>query len=135
MSVERDEQQIRELVATWMSATKMGDNDTVLSLMTDDAVFLVPGHAMRKSDFAAAARSQAAEGAPQFDASSEIEEIEVLGDWAYMRTSLTVSVTPPGGGKPVVRTGHTLTILRKEAGRWLLARDANLLAPVSTESG
>ena len=26
--------------------------------------------------------------------------------------------------------GHTLTILRKENGRWLLARDANLLAPV-----
>ena len=36
-----DEQQIRELVATWMSATKAGDLATVLSLMTDDVVFLV----------------------------------------------------------------------------------------------
>ena len=38
-------------------------------------------------------------------------------------------MTPPGG-KPMRRAGYTLTILRKEAdGRWLLARDANLLTP------
>jgi ketosteroid isomerase-like protein len=33
----------------------------------------------------------------------------------------------PEGGEPVKRSGYTLTILRKESGRWLLARDANLL--------
>ena len=33
-----DDRQIRELVATWMTATKAGDVDTVLSLLTDDAV-------------------------------------------------------------------------------------------------
>ena len=38
-----DEQQIRALVATWMQATQAGDVDTVLDLMTDDVVFLVPG--------------------------------------------------------------------------------------------
>ena len=38
-----DEQQIRELVATWMSATQSGDITTVLSLMTYDVVFLVAG--------------------------------------------------------------------------------------------
>jgi ketosteroid isomerase-like protein len=31
-------------------------------------------------------------------------------------------------GKKAKRSGHTLTILRKENGRWVLARDANLLA-------
>jgi ketosteroid isomerase-like protein len=52
----------------------------------------------------------------------------VLGDWAYLRNYLTVSVTPPGGA-PVRRAGYTLSILRKEAsGKWVLARDANLLA-------
>jgi hypothetical protein len=34
----------------------------------------------------------------------------------------------------MVRRGHTLTILRNENGKWLLARDANLLAPVPDES-
>ena len=38
-----DEAEIRELVATWMAATKAGDAQAVLDLMTEDAVFLVPG--------------------------------------------------------------------------------------------
>jgi hypothetical protein len=31
----------------------------------------------------------------------------------------------------MTRSGHTLSILRKQEGKWLLARDANMLAPVS----
>jgi uncharacterized protein (TIGR02246 family) len=50
-----------------------------------------------------------------------------LGDWACLRNHLQVTVTPPGDS-PVKRAGYTLTILRKQAdGKWLLARDANLL--------
>jgi len=127
-----DEQEIRQLVATWMAASKAGDVDTVLSLMAEDVVFLVPGQpVMRKADFATAVRAQARGEAPQFDGTSEIQEIKILGDWAFMWTRLTVVATPPGGGEPMTRAGHTLSILRKENGRWVLARDANLLAPVS----
>ncbi|HEX2825211.1 MAG TPA: SgcJ/EcaC family oxidoreductase [Burkholderiales bacterium] len=126
-----DERQIRALVATWMDATKAGDVGTVLSLMADDAVFLLPGgKLMRKADFAAAAQAQAGGGAPQIDGQSEIQEIRVIGDWAFMWTRLTVVVTPPGG-QAMTRAGHTLTILNKQNGKWLLARDANLLAPVT----
>jgi ketosteroid isomerase-like protein len=46
-----DEDQIRALVQTWQSATKAGDIDTVLGLMTEDVVFLVPGRdPMRKAE-------------------------------------------------------------------------------------
>ncbi|HEX6006234.1 MAG TPA: SgcJ/EcaC family oxidoreductase [Burkholderiales bacterium] len=129
-----DERQIRELVSNWMAATKAGDVERVLALMADDAVFLLPGQpVMRKSDFAAAARTQSGADAPQFDGSSEIQEIRVFGDWAYMWTRLTVLVTPTGGGKPMHRAGHTLSILKKKNGRWLLARDANMLAPVASD--
>ncbi len=52
--MQDDEQEIRNLVSTWMTATKAGDVETVLSLMSDDVVFLVPGRPpMRKADFAA----------------------------------------------------------------------------------
>jgi hypothetical protein len=62
--MKSDEEQIRELVSTWMAATKSGEIEVVLGLMTDDVVFLVPGRpAMRKSEFAAALRSQASGGA------------------------------------------------------------------------
>jgi uncharacterized protein (TIGR02246 family) len=130
--MQSDEQQIRQLVSTWMAASKTGDVETVLSLMADDAVFLVPGRpVMRKPDFAAAARAQSGRDAPRFDGSSEIQEIRILGDWAFMWTRLTVVMTPPDGAPSRTRAGHTLTILKKQGGKWLLARDANLLAPVA----
>ena len=95
--MQGDEQEIRQLVATWMAASQAGDVETVLSLMADDVVFLVPGQpVMRKAGFAAAARAQSAPGAPQFDGTSEIQEIQVAGDWAFLWTRLTVVATPPG---------------------------------------
>jgi uncharacterized protein (TIGR02246 family) len=129
--MQSDEDEIRQLVATWMAATKAGDIDTVLNLMADDAVFLVSGRPpMHKSDFAAAAKAQPGHAAPKFEGSNDIQEIKVVGDWAFMWAKLTIIVTPPDGSPPVERAGHTLTILKKENGRWLLARDANLLALV-----
>ena len=125
-----DEQLIRDLVRSWMDATKAGNTPAVLDLMTDDVVFLRPGHPpMRKAEFAAGAKAQQAGQAPRFDGTSEVQEIKVLGEWAFMWTRLTVVATPPDGSAPVKRAGHTLTILRKEGGRWKVARDANMLAP------
>jgi uncharacterized protein (TIGR02246 family) len=127
-----DEQEIRALVATWMAATKAGDVEKVLSLMAEDVVFLLPGQPpmIGKSTFAAAARAQSKQASPQFEGTSEIQEIKVIGDWAFMWTKLKVVVTPPGGAPPMTRAGHTLSILKKQNSRWLLARDANMLSPV-----
>jgi uncharacterized protein (TIGR02246 family) len=129
--MQSDEEEIRRMVSTWLAASKAGDAETVLSLMADDVVFLVPGQpVMRKADFAAAARAQSDQKAPQFDGRSEIQEIRVLGEWAFMWTKLTVVVTPPGGAHSMTRAGHTLSILKKQGGKWVLARDANMLVPV-----
>lgn len=122
-----DEQQIREVVATWMEATKRGDTDTVLGLMTDDAKFLVAGHPPFGKDAFAAASAQA--GDVEFDGQSEVLEVTVAGEWAFMLARLTVATRMPGA-VDTVRAGHTLTVLRKRDGRWLLHRDANLLVPV-----
>jgi uncharacterized protein (TIGR02246 family) len=126
-----DEQEIRQVIATWMDATRAGDTAAVLDLMTDDVVFLVTGRPpmIGKADFAAASSAGQTTGArPTFDGTSEIQEIRVLGNWAYVWTKLRVVVTPPGGAAPITRAGHTLSVFRKEGGRWLLARDANMLA-------
>jgi uncharacterized protein (TIGR02246 family) len=97
--------------------------------MTDDVVFLTPGHPPMRGK-AAFAASQASLKSFDIQARSEIEEIEILGDWAWIWTRLTVTVTPKGGGSPVERAGNTLSILNRRAGKWLIARDANMLAPV-----
>lgn len=131
--MQSDEQQIRQLVTTWLEASKAGEVDRVLALMAEDVVFLVPGQPpMKKSDFARAARAQPGQASPRIEASSEIQEIKVLGDWAFMWTKLIVVATPPDGSASMTRAGHTLSILKKENGKWVLARDANLLAPVPT---
>jgi uncharacterized protein (TIGR02246 family) len=129
LDMSKDEEEIRQLVATWMEATKAGEMDKVLPLMTDDMVFLRPGHPpMGKAEFAASAKQQAQPGGPKFDGASEIVEVQVLGDWAFMWTRLSVVAMQPGAA-PVKRSGHTLSILRKQDGKWQLARDANMLAP------
>ena len=134
--MQNDEQEIRQLVEYWMSATKEGGIDKVLSLMSDDVVFLTPGQPpmIGKSSFAAASKAQHEQDRPKFEGTSQIEEIKVLGDWAFMWTHLKVVVTPPGGGPTMTRAGNTLSVLKKENGKWVLARDANMLAPVPTPS-
>jgi uncharacterized protein (TIGR02246 family) len=129
--MQRDEQQIRELVSTWHAASRAGDVDTVLSLMADDVVFLVPGRPpMGKKEFASLSRLPVGTTPPKIDGATEIQEIQVAGDWAFMWTKLSVVMTPPDGGQSMERAGHTLTVLKRVGGRWLLARDANLLVPV-----
>jgi uncharacterized protein (TIGR02246 family) len=109
-----------------MRASKAGDVETVLGLMTDDVIFLVPGRPpFGKEAFAAGSASIKD---IEFEGTSDILEIQVLGDWAYLRNHIEVMMTPKGGA-PVRRAGYTLSIMRKEAdGRWRLARDANLVA-------
>ena len=126
--MQRDEDEIRELVARWMKATKEGDSGTVLGLMADDCIFIVPGQPpFGKEAFAAAAGSQDA-ASMDIDGESVVLEITVTGDWAFMLSHLTVKVKTEESPE-MVRAGHTLTVLTKRDGRWLLYRDANLLVP------
>ena len=124
--MSEDEKAIRELVHTWMAATKAGDVKTVLSLMAEDAVFMVPGQEpFGKEAFRAASEAMRD---VRIDGKSDIREIKVMGDWAYLRNHIDMEMTLPDG-KTVRRAGYTLTILNKTVdGRWLLVRDANLLA-------
>jgi uncharacterized protein (TIGR02246 family) len=125
--MQDDEQAIRRLIATWISATNAGDTDKVLALMADDVTFLMPGQPpMRgKSEFA---NAQRALGGASVSATSDVQEVRVFGDWAYCWTYLTVVVAPLGG-TAVKRAGNTLSILHRQADTWVLYRDANMLAP------
>ena len=120
-----DERAIRELVETWMSASKAGDTAAVLELMTDDVLFMTPGREpFGKAEFAA--QAQQLKDA-NLDGQGEVQEIEVAGDWAWIRNRIEVAMTPPGG-ETTHRSGYTLTILKKDGdGRWRLFRDANLV--------
>ena len=127
--MHNDEQAIRELVAEWLRASKAGEREKVLSLMSDDVLFLVCGQPpMDKAAFAA---GQTALKQVDLETTSEIQEIKVLGEWAYIRTHLSIVITPKSGGAATKRGGNTLSILRNRNGNWLMVRDANMLTVVS----
>src|ERR1700694_169330 len=98
--------------------------------MADDVVFRAAGQPPMRGK-AAFAASQNALKTANIEAISEIEEIKVMGDWAYTWTKLSVVITPAGGAAPTKRAGNTLSVLRRQAHSWVIARDANMLAVVS----
>jgi uncharacterized protein (TIGR02246 family) len=121
-----DERAIREVIATWLRASAEGENETVLGLMADDVVFFVAGHPpFGKKEFAAAQDGLAGN---RVEATSNVREVKVSGDWAFCSTDLAVVMTPADGGPPVRRGGNTLSVFQRlPGGRWVLFRDANLL--------
>ena len=123
-----DEQAIRDLIATWHEATAKADLSQLLSLMAEDVVFLVAGKPpMRGRDAFGSGFKQATEKF-HIESSSNIQEIHVNGDWAYVWNYLVVVMTPKDGGTAKRRTGNVLSVLRKQSGDgWLMFRDANLL--------
>lgn len=120
-----DRDQILALMQTWREATARGDLDTVLGLMTEDAVFLTPGNApMNRDRFAALFRGMG--DGTRIEARQDVHDLAVCGDLAYAWTHITVAITPADGSR-AERSGHVLTVFRRTAGGWRLARDANLL--------
>ncbi len=129
--MQSDERAIRDLVATWMDASARGDLAAILPLMADDVVFLVYGHPPIRGRDAFAAAFRSAGQQQKIDGTSDIQEIAIAGDFAYCVSRLSVAITPPSGSANH-RSGYVLTVLRKQAGgNWVIARDANLLAPES----
>ena len=121
-----DERDIRELVEMWMDASRRGDLPAVLDLMCDNVMFLTPGsEPFGKEAFRAAFESMRG---LDLDGRSVIEEMQILGDWAWIRNHIEMTVTS-ASGEPIRRSGYALTILQRGSdGRWRLFRDANLVS-------
>ena len=126
-----DERAIREVQSTWIDAVNAGDLVRLLTLMADDAVILTSGRAPlgrdEFSDVFSSGHKQA-----RIRCSRELEEVVVTGDVAYTRGRDSVSVTPFAGGEAMQLAGYALTVWRKQLdGRWVLAREANMVSPVA----
>src|SRR5258705_1865248 len=81
-SITNDERPIRDLVATWMEASRAGDTAKELSLMADDVILQVPGREpFGKAAFAAMSQKMSAgmKGV-RIEGSSAIRELRVLAD-------------------------------------------------------
>jgi uncharacterized protein (TIGR02246 family) len=129
---QNDEQAIRDAVNTWLEASKKGDSNTLLSLLADDVIFITPG---REPFGKEAFRGHEGElNDMKMEANIDIKEIEIAGDWAWMRSFLDVTFTK-AENNPTKHAGHILTIFQKQPdGRWVIKRDANFVEPQNTGS-
>ena len=129
-----DRAAIRAVVETWHRATSAGELAGVLPLMAEDAVFLTAGREpMRGRDSFERALATLLQ-THTIASTGEVREVEVSGDLAYAWTDLTVTVTERSGKPSMRRSGPALSVFRKQPdGRWLLVRDANMLAASSAE--
>jgi len=128
MNHDTDAQQIREVIATWLRASAADDLETVLSLMAEDVVFLLPGRPPMRGRKEYAETSRSMIGKIRIAGTPDVQEIQVFGDYAYCWNFLSITITPVEGGAAVQRAGNVLSIFRREPdGRWVLFRDANML--------
>ena len=124
--VSSERQAILDLMARWRGRSVAGDVDALLEMLADDVVFLTPGNApFGKKEFEARFRKFSASASMELN--HDVREVHVSGDLAYAVSHLRVTTKPRQGGASVVTEGDILTVFRRSAGRWMLARDANLM--------
>jgi uncharacterized protein (TIGR02246 family) len=122
----RDLRDLRDLIDRWHRASAAGELEVVAGLMTDDVIFLTPGRPpMDKAAFLQGAQGFA--GKMRLESRFEIQEVVVSGDLAICRTHIDLTTTVVASGERAHRAGHTLSVFRRDQGRWRLARDANLM--------
>jgi uncharacterized protein (TIGR02246 family) len=130
----RDEKAIRALLSRWHRAMGAGDLAALLSMISEDAVFLAAERPPLRGRGAFAQQMIALTQSCTLESCAEIEEILVSDDLACCWATLTVTAAPLDGSTPSVRSGPVLSIFRKEAGEhWVLVRDANMLASDAAE--
>jgi len=130
LQMSPEEREIREVHSTWIDAVNAGDLARLLTMMTDDVVFLNPGQAPSGRD-GFSVNFSAAHRQVRIHCISELEEVVVVGEVAYTRSRDALSVTPLAGGETTQLAGYRVSIYREQPdSRWLLARDAHTLSPV-----
>ena len=126
--MSNDELAIRDVVRRWLKASAVGDVQSMLPMLADDMVFVVPGAApFGKAEFKAAWDGPM-KGA-KVEADADVEEVLIEGRFAVTRTRLSVAITTAKDETSRAK-GYTMTLFRKQPdGSWVMARDANLLTP------
>jgi uncharacterized protein (TIGR02246 family) len=113
-----DERELHEAHSTWISAVNGGDLAHLLTLVTDDLVFLSSGQSSSwRDEFST--NFLAAHQQVRIRCVSELEEVVLVGNVAYTRSRDALAVTPFAGGEATQLAGYRITIYCKQPdGRW-----------------
>ena len=121
---EADQIAIAEFREQEMVAFSSGDVSTLEKLFTTDIKMMPPnGPAAIGTE---GLRTFAENMFSMFNVQGEYtsSELVLLGDWAFERLTMNLTLTPVGGGEPVMETGKCLHIYKRQAdGSWKIAQD------------
>jgi uncharacterized protein (TIGR02246 family) len=107
------------------AAFAAGDAGAVAAEYTEDAYLMPPNSPSLVGRAAIADLYKAFFKDYRCALKTEIQEVEVAGDWAYVRGLLTSTVAPKDGGEPHTNHGKYLVVARRGTdGVWRFARDS-----------
>jgi uncharacterized protein (TIGR02246 family) len=115
--------EIRKLTARMNELVESGDVDSILDLMTDDVVFLVPDQLpivgkQTYHDWVSGFQQQYS-----IKITVNSQELGMADEWAYEWGTLKETYTPRTSGEPFGLDGKFLRIFQKQSdGSWKIAR-------------
>ena len=118
-----DRAALEAIAREYEAAFSAGDADALVALHADDAIRMPPNAPLVMGQEAIRAAYQTT--FEQFAAkiTLSLEEVEVAGDWAFVRGTSPVTATPKAGGEPLQDEGKYLSIRKRQSdGSWKIFR-------------
>jgi uncharacterized protein (TIGR02246 family) len=118
-TTQADVEAIKTLLAEYDAAAAAGNVDAVMALHADDAVSMPPDVPARtgKEEIRAALVAFLEENTVQL--TSQVDEVRVSGDLAFLHVTYNETVTPKAGGEPTEYHGKWLVLLQRQPdGSW-----------------
>jgi len=116
MDVEADKAAIRNLHDQTAAASNAGD---LARLFTDDAIMMLPNEPALVGREAIHTWAQGLFDQFTLEETVTTEEIQVAGDWAFLRGTYTFTMTPKPEGETQEETGKCVHIVQRQPdGSW-----------------
>lgn len=121
---EADLKSIDNVRDTHVAALNAGDGGAWAALFTDDAVQMPPNMPANIGRSAIEPWSKWFLGMFGMEFALAVEEVRVMGEWAFERGTYKIGLTPKSGGSCMQDAGKYITIYQRTPGDgWRMARD------------
>ncbi len=126
-----DEAAINAIGDLWIQAYQAGDYDAIIDLYTEDAWIMARGRPKLEGRAAIGRSFGGLAAGRDVDIDIVVEELELMGDWAWLVSEFTVTYGPAQDPSAQVQeTARSLLIYKRGAdGKWRIHRDMDSPAP------
>ena len=121
---EIDLEDINRVRDAHVAALNAGDAEAWAEQFTDDGVQMPPNAPANVGRTMIGSWSRPFLGQFRLQFALAVDEVRVLGEWAFERGGYTISLHPKAGGPPMQDMGKYITVYQRKPGdTWRMARD------------